>query len=227
MHARPQIVRAYWQALCRDGLPPTHDMIDPRGIAPALENAFIGERIGRGLVRLRLAGSALADLCGMEMHGMPLSVLFDGDARPRLADAAAEVLAGRALAGLDLVSPGGFSQPRLTARLLLLPLRVVGRVEHRVLGCLVADGPGGRAPRKFAITRARLEPFGAAHNGADPVAKPAARVPAAGVPEHAGLAEPPPKAWDGAPEDTRHAAPARVPYLRLVHSTDGPGDPAS
>eukprot|EP00903_Cladosiphon_okamuranus_P018536 g17059.t1 len=60
-------VEAYWQAIRAGRLVPRRSDIDPRGIERALEFAFVAERIATGLGRLRIAGSHLTDLLGMEI----------------------------------------------------------------------------------------------------------------------------------------------------------------
>ncbi|MEC9102783.1 MAG: PAS domain-containing protein, partial [Pseudomonadota bacterium] len=69
-------VEAYWQAIRAGRLVPRRSDIDPRGIERALEFAFVAERIATGLGRLRIAGSHLTDLLGMEVRGMPLTAFF-------------------------------------------------------------------------------------------------------------------------------------------------------
>ncbi len=66
-------VRAYWEGLRVAGDLPRRDQIDPRGIAGALENTFLLERVAPGIARFRLAGMQLHDLMGMDVRGMPLS----------------------------------------------------------------------------------------------------------------------------------------------------------
>ena len=70
-------VEAYWEALRGTRIVPKRSEIDPRGIEGALENAFIVERVAPGIARLRIAGSHLNDLMGMEVRGMPLTALFN------------------------------------------------------------------------------------------------------------------------------------------------------
>ena len=69
-------VEAYWEALRGSRLMPTRAEIDPRGIEQALEYAFIVERIAPGIARLRIAGSHLNELMGMEVRGMPLTAFI-------------------------------------------------------------------------------------------------------------------------------------------------------
>ncbi len=79
-------LRAYWQAL-RDapGVPPLRSRIDPRGIADALDQTFLAERVSPGIARFRLAGMHLADIMGMDARGMVISTLFEPGSRVKLA----------------------------------------------------------------------------------------------------------------------------------------------
>lgn len=114
-------VRAYWEGLRGDGRLPHRSALDPRGLGGVLDRVFLAERIGRGLVQLRVAGSGLADFAGMDVRGLPLSVLFAPESRSQLAQVVETVFDAPAVAELDLGSDraGGGS---LIARLLLLPL---------------------------------------------------------------------------------------------------------
>lgn len=152
-------VRAYWEGQRRNASIPTRAQLDPRGMAGALESVFVAERIGNGLVRLRIAGAGLAELAGMDMKGLPLSVLLTPDCRLRLAALLERVFTQPIAAELHLEGERAIGRPALDARLLLLPLRSANGVRDLVLGCLMTDGAIGRAPRRFAITRTMEEPL--------------------------------------------------------------------
>lgn len=113
--------RAYWEGLRLDGRLPHRSDLDPRGLSGVLDRVFLAERIGRGLVQVRIAGSGLSDFAGLDVRGLPLSVLFAPESRSQLAQVVEEVFVAPAVAELDLGSDraagGG-----LVARLLLLPL---------------------------------------------------------------------------------------------------------
>lgn len=153
----PAEVRAYWEALRRDGAIPARADLDPRGLADVLEQVFVAERIGKGLVRLRIAGMALTELAGAEMRGLPLSALFASGARAQLAEVLDRVLTLPQVAELQLAAESGIGRPALSARLLLLPLRSNAGARDLVLGCLATRGEVGRGPRHFSITRATEE----------------------------------------------------------------------
>ncbi len=198
----PAEVRAYWEALRRNGAIPARADLDPRGMAEVLEKVFVAERIGKGLVRLRIAGMALADLAGTEMKGLPLSVLFVPEARPKLAEVLERVLTLPMAANLQLDAESGIGRPALSARLLLLPLRSNTGARDLVLGCLATTGEVGRAPRRFSVARVTEERLILPGLLQSPA-------PAAATPEPA-FAEPP-------VPPLAPAKPGRS-HLRLVHS---------
>ncbi|WP_096785664.1 PAS domain-containing protein [Rhodobacter sp. CZR27] len=151
-------IRSYWHALRRQGgqtLPRRSD-IDPRAIEDALTCAFLAERIAPGMARFRLAGMHLADLMGVDVRGMPVSALFDLDSRPRLSLVLNQVFTVPGIGELWLEAPKGLGRPALTGRMMLLPLRGEDDVPL-TFGCLITDGPLGRAPRRLAISRAVVE----------------------------------------------------------------------
>ncbi len=154
-----QEVRAYWEALRTQAALPRRDQIDPRGIAGALENVFLLERVAPGLARFRLAGMQLADLMGMEMRGMPLTTLFEPDARAKLCDALEPVFATPSVLELWLAAERGLGRPQLEARMILLPLTGSHGEPDLALGCLVFSGAIGRAPRRLTVTGMVREPL--------------------------------------------------------------------
>ncbi len=154
-----QEVRAYWQALRIDNALPRRDQIDPRGIAGALENVFLLERIALGHARFRLAGMQLTDLMGMEVRGMPLTTLFDPAARARLTEALETVFAAPSALEIWLEAERGLGRPALEARMLLLPLTGSAGEPSLALGCLATSGSLGRAPRRFVIAGMVREPL--------------------------------------------------------------------
>ena len=144
-------VRRYWDALRGERLVPRRSEIDPRGIEGALDVAFIVERIAPGIARFRLAGSALVDLMGAEVRGMPLSVMFAHEGRRELAEAVEGVFSGPETARLTLSGERGLARPTLTAKMILLPLKSDLGDVTRALGCLAFDGEIGRAPRRLVV----------------------------------------------------------------------------
>jgi len=157
----PQIaqVEAYWEGL-RDGrLMPRRSDINPRGIEGALEYAFILERIAPGIARMRIAGSHLTDLLGMEVRGMPASTFFPPAARNIFSETLEDVFSSPSTAVLDLTAEHGMGKPDMEAKMLLLPLKSDLGDVSRALGCLVTKGNIGRAPRRFEIQGVNLRPI--------------------------------------------------------------------
>ena len=215
-------VRAYWDALRDDQDLPRREQINPRGMAGALHQVFMAERVAPGIARFRLAGMDINDLMGMEVRGMPLSALFDPGARVRLAEALEKVMAGRMIVELDLEADRGIGRPALRARLILLPLKGTSGEADLVLGCLATDGQIGRAPRRFVVAHAVEMPIeaGVAVQAAEPKAKTATatafaprRLPQLVV----DLAEPPAPKF-GLTKPAQMSADR--PYLRLVRMED-------
>lgn len=198
-------VRAYWEALRGGRAAPYRSEVDPRGIERSLDRAFVLERIAPRVARFRLAGMHLNDLMGMEVRGMPFTTLFTPAARQDIGFLLESVFAGPCTADLTLAGEGGFGKPPLTGRMVLLPLRSDLGDVSRILGCLVADGAIGRAPRRFDLCESLARPV------------------AATVPER-GAARPPPAMGLAEPATPFAAAPERPArgraHLRLVVSDE-------
>ncbi|MEO0750305.1 MAG: PAS domain-containing protein [Pseudomonadota bacterium] len=148
----------YWNATRRDLELPRRSDIDPRGIAGMLSKAFILEQIAPGVARFRVAGTQLSDLLGMDVRGMPLSAILLPDAREALAASLEELFDMPGILRAALVSPSGFRRPELEAELLILPLRDERGEVNRAIGCLMARGEIGKAPRRFAFRHVRVDP---------------------------------------------------------------------
>lgn len=221
-HPALREVEGYWQALRAGRLVPRRSDVDPRGIERALEYAFIVERIAPGLARLRIAGSHLGDLMGMEVRGMPISAFFDPGARNLLGEALEQVFDGPATAELTLSAETGIGKPAIDARMLLLPLKSDLGDITRALGCLSTQGPVGRTPRRFRITGHRVTRLVLDGGPVIPAQSPQIAPPAPGMAEDATPYTPPPAAPDLSEETPSPAGsgPAGRPYLRLVKSDD-------
>lgn len=156
-------IRAYWQALCEvPGQPPLRSRIDPRGIADALEQTFLAERVAPGIARFRLAGMHLADVMGMDARGMVMSSLFDPASRVDLAITLEALFTRPAMVEIAMEAERGIGRPALEGRMLLLPLRGDDGKTNLALGCLATDGTPGRLPRRFATARRTITPLTAA-----------------------------------------------------------------
>ena len=149
-------VESYWHALCGVDEVPLRSQIDPRGIEGALENAFLVERIAPGMAKLRVAGSHLNDLMGMQVAGMPLSALIAPAHRDELAEAIGRMFAEPAIVRLELKAETGFGKTDLDGQMILMPLRSDMGDVTRALGCLVTQGRIGRTPRRFDISAVKV-----------------------------------------------------------------------
>lgn len=152
-----QQVRAYWEALRDTGRLPLRSAIDPRGLATALEQIFLIERIAPGHARFRLAGNLFHDLMGMDVRGMPLSTLLNPVARQRLQPALEDVFSEATALHLGLEAERGLGRPAISGRMLLLPLRGTGDEPMLALGVLAVTGAVGRTPRRFGLSSIRNE----------------------------------------------------------------------
>lgn len=154
-----QEVRAYWEAL-RAGRPvPLRSEVDPRGIERALDHAFILERVAPQVARFRVCGGHLNDVMGMEVRGMPVTAMLAPADRPRAGAVIAAVFDEPQAAEFILAAETGLGRPELSARLLVLPMKSDSGQIDRALGCFVAGGPIGRAPRRFAIAEVLTSPI--------------------------------------------------------------------
>lgn len=154
-----QEVRAYWEAMRKDGRLPKRDDINPRGMASALEQVFLVEQIAPNHGRLRLAGMAISDLLGMDVRGMPITALLEPVARARLSEALGGLFRGEQILDLWLEAERGIGRPPLLARMLLLPMIGSHGEPDLALGCFCTKGEIGRAPRRFTISRMLREPL--------------------------------------------------------------------
>lgn len=199
-------VRAYWEALREGEMLPRRAMVDPRGIANALEYSFLIERIAPGLARFRISGMAYNDLMGMDIRGMPLSSLFLGEARMRLQLELERMFQGPAILSLSLGSERGLGRPPMSARMMILPM--LGQQDdcNLAIGCIEITGEIGRAPRRFTIEETKIEQVSTGPR-------------VAALAELALLQSTPDSELAFAEESTPYA-PSRptpgVPYLRLV-----------
>lgn len=207
-------VEAYWEALRGLRMMPKRSEIDPRGIENALEHAFVLERIAPGMARLRIAGSHLGDLMGMEVRGMPLTAFITPGGRRQMSDALEEVFQRPAICEIRMSAETARDKPAMDARMLLLPLKSDLGDVSRVLGCFVAHGEVGRSPRRFDIIGTQIKPI-TAPLAPETETESQPKAPAAKTPAEPGFAE-------GQKPFKRDSGAARgdVPYLRLVKSDD-------
>lgn len=152
-------MRGYWNGIRKGRAVPARSDVDPREIARLLDHAFILERIAPGAARIRLAGHSLIDLMGMEVRGMPICAFLNGPSRGRFSDVLETVFKAPQIAELTLQGKADYARPELAARMLLLPLRSDFGDVTRALGCLVAEGEVGAAPRRFDLLHDAVFPI--------------------------------------------------------------------
>lgn len=152
-------IEGYWEALRGTQILPKRSQIDPRGLQGALEYCFVLERVAPGVARLRVAGSHLSDLMGMEVRGMPITAFLTSDSRRDFSDMMEEVFETPACSTVDLVGETGFGRPALKAKMILMPLRSDLGDTSRILGGLVCEGDIGRVPRRFSVESIKLRPL--------------------------------------------------------------------
>lgn len=169
-----QQVRAYWEALRRDGAVPRREDLNPRGIASALEQVFLLEQIAPNHGRIRLAGMGLHDLMGMDVRGMPVTTFLEAAARAEVSAALGPLFKGEAILDLWLEAPRGIGRPALSARMMLLPLTDRQGGAGLALGCLCHKGETGRTPRRFGLTRLLQERMHSVRENAPTFAEPPA-----------------------------------------------------
>jgi hypothetical protein len=152
-------MRAYWDSLRRGRAVPARSDIQPQGIHRALDYAFILERIAPGAARFRLAGQHVIDLMGMEVRGMAFCSLANPSSRGRWSDVLESVFRAPQLAQMTLHAKAEYARPELSARLLLLPLSSDLGDVTRALGCIIAEGQIGIAPRRFDLVSDEVMPI--------------------------------------------------------------------
>lgn len=216
-YAPLSLVEAYWDALRAGREMPKRAEIDPRGIESALEYAFILERVAPGVARMRIAGSHLHDIMGMEARGMPLTSFFQEDVRIRIAGLLEEVFQTPATAEVKMTCAGSQGEPALDARMILLPLKSDLGDVSRILGCLVCRGPVGDVPRRFDVADIQVRSL---RHPADIQDEPAPM----DVTHAQGFSEPKsdfvfPNVGLADPDETVDGK-KRPPYLRLVKSDE-------
>lgn len=144
-------LETYWRDLRGARRIPVRSDVDPVRIDAALPYAFILDRVAPGVGRLRVAGQKLSAFVGMEARGMPLTSFFTADARDMVMQQTENVFSRPALVEMPLMSARSLGRPKLTGRMLLLPLLGPDGDVSRALGAILTDGMIGRLPRRFDI----------------------------------------------------------------------------
>lgn len=144
-------LEAHWRAIRGARALPARSDLDPGALDAVLPWAFVAERVAPGVARLRVAGQKLTGLLGMEARGMPLCAFFSPEGRAVLCPLVERVFDGPAIVGVPVVSARRLARPRLTGRMILLPLGDGDGRATRAIGALLCDGAPGRMPARFGI----------------------------------------------------------------------------
>lgn len=155
-------LETYWESLRDGNLVPGRMQFDPRVIERALSNTFVAERVARNVVRIRVAGTELNTLLGMDVRGMPITAFFDPAAREDISRGLQAMFDTPCKTILDLSSPARLGRRAIRARLILLPMRDIQGEINRVVGCLETIGGATTSPRRFNVDRVKTEELFAA-----------------------------------------------------------------
>lgn len=158
----------HWAKLKGDRIAPLRREIDPRPIASALSQTFIAALVAPRVARMRIAGTGLHDLMGMDVRGMPLTAFFNGPAREEVMRACGHVSQGGHVL-LPLRTEKAVGQPAMDGLLALLPLSSDGKRIDLVLGILESSGQIGTAPRRFQLRTPKPAPNAAAPSRTRPL----------------------------------------------------------
>ncbi|NBR88758.1 MAG: PAS domain-containing protein [Rhodobacteraceae bacterium] len=144
-------VHAYWASLKGNRSAPLRTELNPCALDAALPWLLVAERIAPGHARLRVAGSALSNLLGMEVRGMPGTIFIEPESRRTFMDTVERVFTTAAVAEVSLISTASYGRPKLGGHLTLWPLASSPETTDRLLGFLYAPGGYGTAPRRFSM----------------------------------------------------------------------------
>lgn len=134
-HENTNQLYLYWNRIRGARSAPDRAAIEPADIRTILKDTFILRVDGSDAYSFRLAGTRTCSLFGGEMKGQNFLDLFDGESRQAVQtllystceDASVNVL------GLIGKNEEGYSLP---LEVIFLPLRLNGRMDARIIGCL-------------------------------------------------------------------------------------------
>lgn len=130
----------YWDELRGAGLAPRRSDLNPARFNNALEHMFILEVTAVGPLRIRLAGTRICDMLGIEPRGMPARAIFAPQDQHRADDLLSEVVLHPARIDLHLTGIGK-DGTQYEGNMILRPLTDDFGDLTRVLGCMVIDTP--------------------------------------------------------------------------------------
>ena len=149
-------LKTYWDRLRAGRVAPYRAELDPRQVESALENMFIVEKLGPDNMRIRLAGTKICEMMGMEVRGMQPDALIEDSDRIRFERLLNVVMNEPAVVELKLAAPNRAGIYRAT--MLLMPLRSDFGDINRVVGCTSGEGELFAAPLAFTIDDVAVTP---------------------------------------------------------------------
>ena len=155
-------LKSYWDRLRAGRVAPYRAEIDPRQFESALENTFIVEKLAPETMRVRLAGTKICEMMGMEVRGMEPASLIEPEDRVRFERLLNVVMNEPAVVELKLAAPNRAGVYRAT--MLLMPLRSDFGDINRVIGCTSGDGDLFAAPLAFSIEDVAVTPVEPSHS---------------------------------------------------------------
>jgi len=136
MDRRAKLLFDHWQATRRGRHAPFRHDINPGQFREILDSVFVLDWNSTSDVRYRLAGSRLCESFGMELRGMNMLALWQGEARARLGQLlhriVTEPCVGHAVGIQE--NDAGFTSD---FEILLLPLKREDGALKRIIGCNV------------------------------------------------------------------------------------------
>jgi hypothetical protein len=199
---RMDALATYWASLRRGNAIPKRADLDPRDISGLLPDMVLLEKIAPGMGRMRVTGTRVGLKMGMNLRGMPLSVLFAVEDREALRLHLNDLFAEGTALDMQLEAPAGFGRAALPARLSLLPLRDGMGEVTRAVGLFLP----------LADVDAKMRRFKILHCDCGAVLAPGP------APTEASIESPPPPRKETPPAPILTHRSKGAPHLRLVHS---------
>ncbi|QQA44756.1 PAS domain-containing protein [Pelagovum pacificum] len=144
-------METYWTELRGFHRLPQRRDVDPARIDLVLPHAFLMQRVAPGVGRVRVAGRALTGLLGMDPRGMPLTAFFGVEAREVVTEELTAMFDEPAIVEIPVHARRGLARPKLSGRLMMLPLIGDDGLVSAALGALMVEGAVGSTPRRLDI----------------------------------------------------------------------------
>lgn len=150
MDQRAKLLYDHWRTVRGGNRAPFRNDINPAAFREILDSVFVLDWNSTSDVRFRLAGSRLCDSFGMELRGMNLLALWQGEARARLGQllhrVVTEPCVGHAIGVQE--SESGYAAD---FEILLLPLKRDDGSLNRIIGCNILTRVKGRNTQSLPI----------------------------------------------------------------------------